>query len=104
MALPASPVWANYTVESYANDPDLVGEHRTELFDLMYNEILSDGLRMKLVLFWHNHFVTELSVYYCNKYLWNYYSLLNKHCVGNFRTFVEAIGKSPCHAGLSQRQ
>ncbi len=95
MALPASPVWANYTAETYENDPDLVGEHRTELFDMMYNEMLSDGLRMKLVLFWHNHFVTELAVYYCNKYLWNYYSLLNKHCVGNFRTFVEAIGKSP---------
>ena len=39
MALPASPVWANYTAESYANDPDLVGGASTELFDLMYNEI-----------------------------------------------------------------
>ena len=94
-ALPASPVWANYTAEIYEADPDLIGEHRTELFDSIYDEILSDGLRMKLVMFWHNHFVTEVNVYGCNKYLWNYYALLLKHCVGNFKVFVEAIGKCP---------
>ena len=96
-ALPAPPVWANYTAQDYenANDDDLVFTHRTELHDTIYTDMLMDGLRTKLFLFWHNHFVTELNVYGCNKYLWDYYTLLNKHCLGNFKTFVEEIGKSP---------
>ncbi|MBK8373153.1 MAG: DUF1800 family protein [Saprospiraceae bacterium] len=54
-------------------------------------------------MFWHNHFVTELQAYNCNKYLWNYYRLLNTHCLGNFKTFVSEDGKITCHAGVSQR-
>ncbi|MBK8699078.1 MAG: DUF1800 domain-containing protein [Saprospiraceae bacterium] len=93
--LPTPPIWANYTAANYEADPDLIGEHRTELFNAIYDEMLADGLRSKLFMFWHNHFVTELNVYNCNKYLWNYYYLLLKHCVGNFKIFVEEMGKCP---------
>lgn len=95
--LPPPPVWANYTAEDYenTNDDDLIFTHRTELHEAIYTDMLTDGLRTKLFLFWHNHFVTELNVYGCNKYLWHYYNLLNKHCLGNFKTFVEEMGKAP---------
>lgn len=96
-ALPTPPVWANYTAMDYENsgDDDLVFTHRTELYDSVYADMINDGLRTKLFLFWHNHFVTQLDVYGCNRYLWNYYNLLNRHCLGNFKTFVEEMGKSP---------
>ncbi|MFZ1704196.1 MAG: DUF1800 domain-containing protein [Saprospiraceae bacterium] len=95
--LPTPPVWANYTTADYdnLNDPDLPSTHRTALMDDIFTDMINDGLRSKLLLFWHNHFVAELEVYLCNRYLWNYYNLLLKHCLGNFKNFVTEIGKSP---------
>ena len=96
-ALPTPPVWANYDTAAYdaINNPDLKFDHRNELYDSIYTDMLNDGLRTKFFLFWHNHFVTELQVYDCNKYLWSYYNLLNKYCLGNFRQFVSDVGKNP---------
>lgn len=96
-ALPTPPVWAYYSTADYEalNDDDLKFEHRNELFDTILSDMLNDGLRTKMFLFWHNHFVTELSVYDCNKYLWSYYNLLNKYCLGNFKQFVLEMGKNP---------
>ncbi len=96
-AMPQSPVWANWSAQDYedSGDDDLVFTHRQELYDSIVTDMINDGLRTKLFLFWHNHFVTELQAYNCNKYLWNYYRLLNTHCLGNFKTFVSEMGKSP---------
>jgi uncharacterized protein (DUF1800 family) len=94
-ALPTGPSWANFTAADYENTDNLKFEHREEHYYRYLTDMIDDGLRSKIVLFWHNHFVTELNVYDCNKYLWNYYWLLNQYCLGNFKTFVEAIGKSP---------
>lgn len=94
-ALPSPPIWANYTAKDYENTDNLKFIHRDEFFDAMFDEMLSDGVRSQLVLFWHNHFVTELDVYDCNNYLWNYYTLLHKYCLGNFKQFVIDMGKSP---------
>lgn len=95
--LPTPPVWANYSAADYEalNDNDLKFVHRDELFASIFSDMINDGLRTKLFLFWHNHFVTELNVYDCNKYLWSYYLLLNKYCLGNFKQFVSDIGKNP---------
>lgn len=94
--LPVPPVWANYNAADYEalNNDDLKFEHRDELFASIFSDMINDGLRTKLFLFWHNHFVTELNVYDCNKYLWSYYFLLNKYCLGNFKQFVSDIGKN----------
>lgn len=93
--LPVPPVWANYTAADYENTDNLKFQHRDEFFNQVISDMINDGLRSKLVLFWHNHFVTELNVYDCNRYLWNYYYLLNQYCLGNFRTFTEQMGKAP---------
>ncbi|MEM8907776.1 MAG: DUF1800 domain-containing protein, partial [Bacteroidota bacterium] len=94
-ALPEPPIWANYTVFDYLNDPDQVFVDREELLVRWLRELAAGDLRSHLVLFWHNHFVTELDVYGCNSYLWSYYELLHQYALGNFRTFVEEIGKNP---------
>lgn len=95
--LPPAPIWAFYSAADYdaLNDDDLKFKHRDELFDSIYTDMLTDGFRTKFFLFWHNHFVTELNVYDCNKYLWSYYTLLNKFCLGNFKQFVSDMGKNP---------
>jgi uncharacterized protein (DUF1800 family) len=88
--MPERPYWHEYTNDQFEDDEFY--EARDEVRYGWMEDMVSDGMRSKLVLFWHNHFVTELRVYGCNKYLWSYYELLHQHCLGNFRTFVEEMG------------
>jgi hypothetical protein len=93
LGTPDVPFWGNWTSEDYP-DFETVFQHRTELRRRWLGEMLEEGVRAKMALFWHNHFVTELDVYDCNAYLWNYFSLLHEYAFGNFRVFVREIGKS----------
>ncbi len=48
----------------------------------------STTLREKMVLFWHNHFVTELNVVNIPAYLYDYNQLIREHSLGNFKTLA----------------
>jgi uncharacterized protein (DUF1800 family) len=95
LGTPLPPYWANYTSANYSADPDQVFVHRRELVHRWMSEMLDEGVRAKMALFWHNHFVTELDVVECNAYLWSYYSLIHEYAFGNFRTFVRKMGENP---------
>jgi uncharacterized protein (DUF1800 family) len=92
---PTPTTWANFTATDYNGDDDLIFQHQQEFFSRWIREMATEGIRSKIALFWHNHFVTELDVYNCNSSLWAYYNLLHIYALGNFRTFVEEIGKTP---------
>jgi uncharacterized protein (DUF1800 family) len=49
----------------------------------------------KLVLFWHNHFATELNVYSRAQMAYNYQNTLRINALGNFKDFVKAITIDP---------
>ena len=54
------------------------------------------GLREKMTLFWHNHFVTQATGYRRNPHLaYDYLETLQRNALGNFRHFVRAIGLTP---------
>lgn len=91
---PDPPYWAGYTTDDYQADPDLKFVNRDELRYQWLNDMLDEGIRAKMALFWHNHFVTGLNVYDCNAYLWDYYSLINAYAFGNFRIFTREMGKN----------
>lgn len=93
---PDPPYWGGWTMDEYANNPDpnLVFIHRDELRRRWLAEMLEEGIRSKMALFWHNHFVTELDVYNCNAYLWSYYSMIHDNAFGNFRIFAREMGKT----------
>ena len=91
-----APLWANFTYSHYINngldfDEETQNNHN-EWRQQALNDLLNDGLRGTLTLFWHNHFVTELDTYYCSNYLYRYYNLLQTYCLGDFKEFVRAIG------------
>lgn len=94
-APPTPPVWANFVASDYEADPDQIFVDRDELRASWFRNFASGDIRSKVALFWHNHFVTQLEVYNCNSYLWSYYDLLHQNAFGNFRTFVEEMGKNP---------
>ena len=96
LGTPDPPYWGGWTMNEYAENPDpnLVFIHRDELRRRWMSEMLDEGIRAKMALFWHNHFSTELNVYNCNAYLWSYFSLINEYAYGNFRIFVREMGKT----------
>jgi hypothetical protein len=91
-----APTWANWNYNDYINnglefDEETFNNH-DEMRIKFVKDLLSDGLRGRLTLFWHNHFVTELQTYFCSNYLYHYYTLLQTQCLGDFKEFVRAIG------------
>jgi uncharacterized protein (DUF1800 family) len=49
----------------------------------------------KLILFWHNHFATELNVYNRAHFAFIYQNTLREHALGNLKDFVKAISIDP---------
>lgn len=49
------------------------------------------SLREKMVLFWHNHFVTERDVVGDPRYSWRYVALLRSHALGNWRDLTRRM-------------
>jgi uncharacterized protein (DUF1800 family) len=96
LGLPDPPYWAAFTSDDYAADPDpdLRFVHRAELAQRWLGEMLDEGIRSKMALFWHNHFVTELDVYDCNNYLWDYFELIHDSAFGNFRVLTREMGRN----------
>ncbi len=45
----------------------------------------------RLVLFWHNHFVSEQRKVRDPEFMWRQNSLFRKHAAGNFREFLRAV-------------
>ena len=91
-----APSWANMTYSDYIDnglDFNVETQNNQQEWKLQtLNDLLNDGLRGRITLFWHNHFVTELESYYCSSYLYSYYHLLQTHCLGDFKEFVREMG------------
>jgi len=56
---------------------------------LMLNQNLS--VREKMVLFWHNHFVTSIATVNEPRFSYRYAALLRRYALGNFKEFVKQI-------------
>jgi uncharacterized protein (DUF1800 family) len=52
-------------------------------------------LTEKMVLFWHNHFVSSLQKVRQPQYLYRQNGLLREHALGDFRAFLHAIARDP---------
>ncbi len=102
LALPDPPSWANTPppnrnpespeFQAFITDNNQwLVDYRYEWFELMY----SAGLRERLTLFWHNHFVTSTGAYFLAAFAYRYLTLIRTHVLGDFRDFVRAIGIDP---------
>jgi len=90
-----APVWGDWALGDYTNVTVEGTEQILEWYVQFIQDMLNNGLRDKLTLFWSNHFVTQLDVYECPSYMFQYYNLLQQHGTGNFQDFVHAVGISP---------
>lgn len=93
--LTTEPDWAFWNFDDYDDYGTESAVQREFLYKQFMQDMVNNGFRDKMTLFWSNHFVTELEVYSCPSYMWQYYTLLQQSAIGNFKTFVEDIGLNP---------
>ncbi|MEZ4911077.1 MAG: DUF1800 family protein [Saprospiraceae bacterium] len=103
--LPAPPINANYTLDpfvpigqTWVNQPAVQGVNGYRTISLRawaMENILTNQLSIteKMVVFWHNHFVTaDIND---PRMSYEYIQLLRKHALGNFKTMTEEITIDP---------
>lgn len=102
LPLPDEPEWADTPfppptatqaeIQEYIENNNMwIDELRGTWVSWLYR----GGLREKLTLFWHNHFVTGIDAYNLAVFANKYVSLLRSHCLGNLKNFVYDIGLDP---------
>jgi uncharacterized protein (DUF1800 family) len=92
-----SVAWKEQTTQDFdqANPQDLgaiLYEKRNFMFQMWMNGLIEEGIRHKLVLFWSNHFTSEMNAH---TWTFQYYYLLHKNALGNFKQFVMDMGRTP---------
>jgi len=94
LPLPDEPEWSDWALSDYQDIE--VGVEQVRVWkNQWFDDMIKKGFREKLALFWSNHFVTQLEVYNCPSYMYQYHKLLQQHALGDFKEFVKAIGKTP---------
>ncbi|MEN0046941.1 MAG: DUF1800 domain-containing protein [Bacteroidota bacterium] len=96
IALPLAtpPEWADWPASRY-DEPSEYIEQTVSWAISWTADMLRNGFREKMALFWHNHFVTEIENYRCPSWQYQYHKVLQENALGNFKDFVIAIGKTP---------
>ncbi len=93
--LPAPPAWYNWSAGNYTDINTQRIDQYKEWYFQWIADMLNTGVREKMALFWHNHFVTKFTDYLCPSYMYEYHKLLQTHAFGNFKTFLKAVAKTP---------
>ena len=92
-----TPAWALQPVPGGFN-PDYATQNALNLQELRSSWIESmfrRGLREKMTLLWHNHFVTGVETYNHAQIAHAYLKTLRTYAVGDFKRFVYDIGLEP---------
>ena len=91
------PAWASLDPVDYPANGFTYNEDENQLLvqETQYTfikELLDNGVRGRLTLFWHNHFVTRANEYEFAGYAFRYFQALQRNCLGNFKDFTHEIG------------
>ncbi len=92
------PAWAPLDPVDYTANGFTYGEDENAAFvdETQYTfikELMDNGVRGRLMLFWHNHLVTKANEYEFAGYAFRYLLALQRNCLGNFKTFIHEMGR-----------
>ncbi len=100
--LPDPPSWANEPIPGRGSTQDerrayrdLSNEWLLEFRLDWMARMRTEGLRERMALVWHNHFVTGVSTYRYAVFAFRYVQMLRTYALGNLKDFVYAVGKDP---------
>lgn len=54
------------------------------------------SIHEKMILFWHNHFVTETGMVKDSRYIYQYNATLRDYALGDFKALTKAVTLDPC--------
>jgi uncharacterized protein (DUF1800 family) len=91
----AAPEWSQWDNKQFNNSGNNKNYYHTQWQKQAFSDLINNGFRERLVLFWSNHFVIEYLDVNQPAYLYQYYVLLQNHALGNFKTFVSKVGLAP---------
>ncbi len=94
LPLPEEPEWVDWVLDDYDEQEEAI-EQIFSWIKKWLSDMYDHGLREKMALFWHNHFVTSIDEYFCPSYLYRYHKLLQKYAVGNFKELTVEMGTTP---------
>jgi uncharacterized protein (DUF1800 family) len=85
--VPDGKTWVNASYQSEIADKS----RRTALRAWWIGQLINRdySLTEKMVLFWHNHFVTEMDIVKDSRYSYQYVVMLRKHALGNFKQLIK---------------
>ena len=91
------PGWALLDPDDYAANGYVYGEDENQVLvdETQYTfikELIDNGIRGRLTLFWHNHFVTRVNEYEFAGYAFRYFQALQRNSFGNFKDFATEMG------------
>lgn len=94
---PLVPIGETWVNAPYSPDFNLRAARSTSLRAWTMGQILHEGvsLRETMVLFWHNHFATELSIVNDPKFVYRLHSLFRANAWGNFRELTKQVTIDP---------
>lgn len=79
-------------------DNDTLGQNRQRSYKAWWTGVMLNQTRSiheKMVLFWHNHFVTETQTVTDLRLVYKYNATLRQHALGNFKALTKAVTKDP---------
>jgi len=96
---PAPPVSPDtgQTFHDKPFDPNQQGKYVQGLRNWFCANLASQetNIHEKLLLFWHNHFVVAYNMVADVRFMYDYYLILRKNALGNFRNMIIQITKCP---------
>ena len=88
-----APVWGFWPKKNFDNSDEInYYLARRELSQTICKRLEAKGLRERMAMFWKNHFVTQWFTYQSSAYSYQYYSVLEKNAMGDFREMTSEIG------------
>ncbi len=97
--MPEPPSWENKYPPGWGATDQEIQQYFSENFELYieyqneWTELMKEyPFREKMVLLWHNHFVTEIGKYELAPYAYRHFKTLRMYALGNFKEFVRKIG------------
>lgn len=95
MEVTPAPEWAQWDNKQFNTSGNNKNYYHTILQKQALKDMINNGFRERLSLFWSNHFVIEFRDVNQPAYLYQYYALIQTHALGNFKTFVHEVGLAP---------
>lgn len=91
--VPIGDTWINQPFSSQQQRNRRTQSIRAWTMELLLNDGVS--IREKMVLFWHNHFVTQITTVKDPMFIYDYSNTLRENALGNFKELVKLITVNP---------